>query len=155
MDEKNNEILEKYPKGSRESLIPMLQDIQEAYGYLSEQAVVEVGRYLDLPSGKIYGLATFYNQFRFKPLGQYHICFCHGTSCHVTGAEEVRKKLEKKLRISPGETTRDGKFSLELTACMGACHLSPVIRINGNYHTRVKPDEVGDIIDSCIEERED
>lgn len=151
MDGETNDILLKYSKGVRDSLIPILQDIQDQYGYLSEQAIVEVGRYLDLPSGKIYGLATFYNQFRFEPPGQYHVCLCHGTSCHVTGAGDVRKELEKKLRIKPGETTRDGKFSLDLTACMGACHLSPLIRVNGKYHTGVNPGDVKEIMESYIE----
>jgi NADH:ubiquinone oxidoreductase subunit E len=83
MDEQTSAILEKYPKGHRDCLIPILQDIQEEYGYLSEVSVIEVGRYLDLPSSKIFGLATFYNQFRFVPRGQFHIRSCHGTSCHV------------------------------------------------------------------------
>ncbi len=155
MDGKTNDILRKYPKGARDSLIPILQDIQDQEGYLSEQSIVEVGRYLNLPSGKIYGLATFYNQFRFEPPGQYHVCMCQGTSCHVTGAGDVRKELEKKMRLKPGETTRDGKFSLEYTACMGACHLSPLIRVNDRYHTRVAPGDVKGILNSFIEGEEE
>lgn len=150
MDDQTSQILARYPKGQRDCLIPILQDIQDEYGFLSEAAVTEVGRYLDLPSGKIYGLATFYNQFRFEPVGRYHVTLCHGTSCHVTGASDVLKELVKKLKISPGETTRDGMFSLELVSCMGACHLSPLIRVNESYHTRLEPGSISDIIDSYI-----
>jgi NADH:ubiquinone oxidoreductase subunit E len=150
MDEQTSAILEKYPKGHRDCLIPILQDIQEEYGYLSEVSVIEVGRYLDLPSSKIFGLATFYNQFRFVPRGQFHIRSCHGTSCHVNRASEIGKELEKTLRIKPGQTTRDGMFSLEHVACMGACHLAPLIQVNDYYHTKIKPGDIIEIIDSYI-----
>jgi NADH:ubiquinone oxidoreductase subunit E len=96
MDDQTSVILARYPRGHRDCLIPILQDIQEEYGYLSESSVIEVGRYLGLPSSKIFGLATFYNQFRFEPRGRFHIRLCHGTSCHVTGAaSEIIKELEK------------------------------------------------------------
>ena len=150
MDEQTSAILAKYPKGHRDCLIPILQDIQEEYGYLSEVSLVEVGRYLDLPSSKIFGLATFYNQFRFVPRGQFHIRSCHGTSCHVNGASEIGKELEKTLRIKPGQTTRDGMFSLELVACMGVCHLAPLIQVNDHYYTKIKTGDIKEIIDSHI-----
>lgn len=150
MDNQTSEILARYPQGHKDCLIPVLQDIQEAYGYLSESSVIEVGRHLDLPSSKIFGLATFYNQFRFEPRGRFHVSLCRGTSCHVAAAPEVLRELEKKLKISPGETTRDGMFSLEVTACMGACHLSPLIRVNDNYHTKLEPGSISDIIDTYI-----
>ncbi len=154
MDDQISHILARYPKGHREGLIPILQDIQEKFGYLTESSVSEVGRYLDLPSSKIFGLATFYNQFRFDPPGRYHISLCHGTSCHVTGTVEIIKELEKLLKIGPGQTTRDGTFSLELTACMGACHLAPLIRVNDNYHIKLEPGNIKDILDSYIEGEE-
>jgi NADH:ubiquinone oxidoreductase subunit E len=133
MEEQTIAILAKYPRGHRDCLIPILQDIQEEYGFLSETSVVEVSRHLDLPSSKIFGLATFYNQFRFEPKGKYHIRLCNGTACHVNESASVLKELEKKLKIKPGQTTRDGMFSLELIACMGACHLSPMIQVNDKY----------------------
>lgn len=151
MEEQTSAILEKYPRGHRDCLIPVLQDLQEQFGYISETSVVEVGRYLDLPSGKIYGLASFYNQFRFEPLGRFHIRLCHGTSCHVSDATSIFNELKKRLEISPGQTTRDGMFSLELVACMGACHLAPLIEVNGNYHTGLEPGDIKEIIDSYIE----
>lgn len=150
MNEQTTAILSKYPKGHRDCLIPILQDIQEQYGYLSETSIVEVSRYLDLPSSKVFSLATFYNQFRFEPLGKFHIRLCHGTSCHVNGTSDIIRELEKKLKIIPGQTTRDGIFSLEIVACMGACHLSPLIQVNDNYHTKIKSGDIKDIIDSYI-----
>ncbi len=153
MDDRISLILSGYPRGHRDCLIPILQDIQDQYGYLSESSVIEVGQYLDLPSSKIFGLASFYNQFRFEPRGRFHISLCKGTSCHVAGASEIARELEKKLKIGPGETTRDGTFSLELVACMGACHLAPLIRVNDNYHAKLSSRNIKGIIDSYIEGR--
>lgn len=150
MVEQTSDILSRYPKGHRDCLIPILQDIQEEFGFIPESSIVEVSRYLNLPSGKIFGLASFYNQFRFEPRGRYHIQFCHGTSCHVNRAADIIGELQKRLLIQPGQTTRDGMFSLEYVACMGACHQAPLIRVNENYHTRLKPGEIPDIIDSYI-----
>ncbi|HDJ34534.1 MAG TPA: NADH-quinone oxidoreductase subunit NuoE [Bacteroidetes bacterium] len=131
------EILREYPKNGRSNLIPILQEIQERQGYLSREAVKEVGEYLSLPASKIFGVATFYNQFRFEPRGKYHIQVCRGTACHVLGSATVLEELEKTLKIKPGQTTRDGLFSLEVVACIGACGLAPVISINGEFHARV------------------
>jgi NADH-quinone oxidoreductase E subunit len=150
MNDQTTAILAKYPRGHRDCLIPILQDVQEQYGFLSESSIVEVGRYLDLPSSKVFGLATFYNQFRFEPKGRFHVRLCNGTACHVTGSAEVLKELKKKLRIMEGQTTRDGTFSLELTACMGACHLSPIIQVNESFHTKIDPGSIKDIVDSYI-----
>ncbi|MFO7924794.1 MAG: NADH-quinone oxidoreductase subunit NuoE [Bacteroidales bacterium] len=154
MDERTSLILSHYPKGHRDFLIPILQDIQEQYGYLSESSVIEVGNYLDLPSSKIFGLATFYNQFRFEPRGRFHIRLCHGTTCHVNNSGNILKELKKILGINPGETTRDGMYSLEIAACMGACHLSPLIQVNDQYHTKIEPESIRDILDSYTEGEE-
>jgi len=154
MEEQISAKLDKYPRGQRDCLIPILQDIQEEFGYIPESSFVQVGRYLDLPSSKIYGLATFYNQFRFEPKGRFHIQLCHGTSCHVNTAADILKELRKILRIEPGQTTRDGMFSMELVACMGACHLAPLIRVNEQFHTRLEPGNIKEIIDSYIEGEE-
>jgi NADH-quinone oxidoreductase E subunit len=150
MDQQTLAILAKYPRSQRDGLIPILQDIQDQFGFLSETSIIEVGRHLDLPSSKIYGLATFYNQFRFEPRGRFHIRLCHGTACHVIGSSNVLKELEKHLRISAGQTSRDGAFSLELTACMGACHLSPLLQVNDKFHTKIDPANIREIIDSYI-----
>ncbi len=127
-------IVRKYPSGRRDALIPLLQDVQAAHGYLSRDAVVRVGRHLRLPASKVYGVATFYNQFRFQPLGRYHIQLCRGTACHVKGSQQALAAIQRTLQIAPGQTTKDGLFSLEVVACLGACGLAPVMAVNGEFH---------------------
>lgn len=141
------EILREYPENGRSNLIPILQEIQERQGYLSPEAVKEVGEYLSLPTSKIFGVATFYNQFRFEPKGKYHIQVCRGTACHVLGSATVLEELEKTLKIKAGQTTRDGLFSLEVVACIGACGLAPVISVNGEFHARVTAASIHQIIE--------
>ncbi len=141
------QILTEYAGSGRESLIPILQKIQDAEGYLSRRAVVEVGKELDMPASKIYGVATFYNQFRFEPLGKYHIQVCRGTACHVLGSATVLEEMEKILKVKAGQTTRDGLFSIEVVACIGACGLAPVICVNGEFHAKVTKDSLRGIIE--------
>ena len=141
-----SDILDRYPDAGRDALIPLLQDIQDAEGYLSRDAVTAVGHHLDLPVSKIYGVATFYNQFRFQAPGQFHVQVCRGTACHVKGSAALLDVLRHELQIEPDETTRDGVFSLEVVACIGACGLAPVITVNGEFHGRVTPDDVRTII---------
>lgn len=136
------EIVESRKEVGRDSLIPILQEIQDQDGYLSEKSVAEVGRKLGIPTSKIYGVATFYNQFRFEPKGKYHVQVCRGTACHVLGSATVLEELEKKLRVKAGETTRDGLFSIEVVACIGACGLAPVICVNGEFHAKVTEDSL-------------
>ncbi|MCX6230662.1 MAG: NADH-quinone oxidoreductase subunit NuoE [Bacteroidetes bacterium] len=141
-------ILEKHGKVKRDSLIPILQEIQEAEGYLSEAAIVEVGTSMKIPASKIYGVATFYNQFRFSPKGKYNILVCRGTACHVLGSSTVLKEIEKYLKIKAGQTSKDGLFSIEVVACIGACGLAPVICINGEFHAKVTSESIKKIIDN-------
>lgn len=141
-------LLERYPNASRDSLIPILQEVQEELGYLSRDAVVEIGKHLRLPASKIYGVATFYNQFRFQPQGRNHIQVCRGTACHVKGSAAILDALKRELKIEAGQTTRDGEFSLEVVACIGACGLAPVICVNGEFHAGVTTQSVGKILDS-------
>lgn len=141
-------ILARYPVGVRENLIAILQDVQEAQGYLSRPAVASIARHLNLSAGKVYGVATFYNQFRFENTGKYHIMLCRGTACHVKGSAAVLEFLEDYLQIHPGETTEDGLFSLEVTACLGACGLAPVMSINGEIHACVNEDRIRSILDA-------
>lgn len=140
-------ILSEYANSGRESLIPILQKIQDEEGFLSRNAVIEVGKTLDIPASQIYGVATFYNQFRFEALGKYHIQVCRGTACHVLGSATVLQELEKMLKIKAGQTTRDGLFSMEVVACIGACGLAPVICVNGEFHAKVTREELQGIID--------
>jgi len=137
-----NSVIEKFPTAKREYLIPMLQEIQEKQGYISREAIQLIGRYLNLPASKIYGVATFYNQFRFNPPGKYHIQICRGTACHVKGSSKLMDTLVRELNIKSGQTTRDGLFSLEVVACLGACGLAPVVCINGEFHANVTSEEL-------------
>ena len=131
------EILAGYPNAQRDSLIPILQDVQEKQGYLSREALEIVGKALNVPISRIYGVATFYNQFRFTPQGRFHIQVCRGTACHVKGSLAILETIKRELKIESGETTRDGLFSLEVVACIGACGLAPVINIGGHFHANL------------------
>lgn len=141
-------ILAQYDKSGRDSLIPLLQEIQEKEGYLSEEAIVKTGKKLKIPTSKIYGVATFYNQFRFEPVGKYHIQVCRGTACHVLGSATVLQVLESNLRVKAGQTTRDGLFSIEVVACIGACGLAPVICINGEFYANMTSEKIKEIIET-------
>lgn len=143
------EIFNDYSDSSRDSLIPILQDIQTQEGYLSKESIIEVGSHLNMPSSKIYGVATFYNQFKFQPNGKYHIQVCRGTACHVLGSATVLQELEKQLKIKAGQTTRDQLFSLEIVACIGACGLAPVISVNGEFHANVDAGKLKNILEDC------
>jgi len=145
-------ILEGHPDAGRDHLIPILQEIQEAEGYLSKEAIMRVGTALHLPASKIFGVATFYNMFRFQPKGEHHVMVCRGTACHVKGSKRVLDQVTRTLRIEPGQTTRDGRFSLEVVACMGACGLAPVVNINGQFHAKATPLKLQRILDECREQ---
>jgi NADH-quinone oxidoreductase E subunit len=149
-----DDILKKYPEAGRDALIPILQDVQDVQGFLSKDAVVRIGEYLKLPPSKIYGVATFYNQFRFQPQGKFHIQVCRGTACHVKGSAAVLDRLQRELGVSSGETTRDGLFSLEVVACIGACGLAPVISVNGEFHAKLTPDSVADVLNEYRQKAE-
>jgi NADH:ubiquinone oxidoreductase subunit E len=144
-------ILEAWPRAKREDLIPILQKAQEECGYLSREMVIQIGEHLKLPSSKIYGVATFYNQFRFQPKGKYHILVCRGTACHVKGSRKSLDMVTKLLNLKPGQTSRDKLFSLEVVACMGACGLAPVVNINGEFYAKVTPRKLASIIAECRE----
>jgi len=139
-------IVENHPGAGRDSLIGILQEVQEAEGYVSRDAVARIGQHLGLASSKVYGVATFYNQFRFNPPGKFHIQVCRGTACHVLGSKEVLDAVCRELEIAPGQTTRDGLFSLEVVACIGACGQAPVISINGEFHAKVAPKKVARVL---------
>lgn len=132
----------------RHELIPRLQCLQEEAGYLSREVLEQLAFELELPLSKIYGVATFYNQFRFQPKGRFPIAVCRGTACHVKGSAAVLQALRRELKIEPGETTRDGLFSLEVVACIGACGLAPVIAIGDEFHGGLKGEEVPALIRS-------
>jgi NADH-quinone oxidoreductase subunit E len=150
--QKIEEILEQFPQIKRNALIPLLQAVQDEFGYISEEAVSRIGKHLSLPTSKVYGLATFYNQFSFSPRGHFHIVLCNGSSCHMSGAGELISEISKLLDIQDGETTRDGLFSLEVQSCIGACGQSPVLAIDGEYHSGISVKEVREIINQYRED---
>lgn len=146
---KLDEILSTY-QGKRGVLIPVLQEAQEIYGYLSQEVLQKVSQKLRIAPAEVYGVATFYSQFRLTPMGRHIIQICLGTACHVRGGAKVLETFEEKLEIKDGQTTSDGRFSLEIVACIGACGLAPVVSINGNVHGRLTSEVVGEIIEKYI-----
>ena len=126
----------------RSNLIPVLQIIQHKHRYLSLQAMQAVAEYLEISTSEVYGVASFYNQFRFHPPGKHQIRVCLGTACHVVGGDIVLENFERKLKIKEGETTSDREFSLERVACVGCCALAPVSVVDETVHGRMAPSKV-------------
>jgi len=127
-------VLSKYSENDPSALIPILQDIQDIHGYLPEQELKRVSTHSGLPMSRIYGVATFYNQFRLQPLGKYVIRVCRGTACHVKGSFDILTTLETELNIKAGETTKDMLFTIETVACIGACSIAPVIAVGEEFY---------------------
>jgi len=140
-----SKIMEKHPPG-QESLVPVLQDIQEEYGYLTEDAVAELSKRIGLSENEIYGVATFFKQFRFRPPGEHSLHVCLGTACHVRGGRQVMDEVQRRLKVEPGETTEDGTFDLERVACVGCCALAPVVVVDGEVHPRMMTKKVQALI---------
>jgi NADH-quinone oxidoreductase subunit E len=140
-------VLKKYSSAKRDYLIPVLQEVQQSDGYISMEAIKEVAKHFKISSSYVFGFATFYNQFRFEPIGKYHVMVCRGTACHVKGSLSCLNMVEEILKIKAGKTTKDGLFSIETVACMGACGLAPVININGEFHGSMTPDKLKKLID--------
>ncbi len=132
-------ILAKY-RGNKGALIPVLQEVQSELGYLSPDSLKTIAEGLAIPLSQVYGVATFYTQFRLKPIGQHLVRVCHGTACHVGGAEKVSAAIEAGLGIKDGETTADGKFTVESVACLGCCSLAPVMMVDNETFGRLTPE---------------
>ena len=124
-------------KGEREDLIPVLQRVQEQDGYLRPEAIRSISRWMKISENEIFGVATFYAQFRFHPPGEHHIKICLGTACHVRGGQEILAMTQARLDIKPGETTADGKYDLERVACLGCCALAPVVAFDDKFHSQM------------------
>jgi NADH-quinone oxidoreductase subunit E len=124
-------------KGEREDLIPVLQRLQELEGYLRPDAIRSISRWLKVSENEIFGVATFYAQFRFHPPGEHHIKICLGTACHVRGGQEILAMTQARLNVKPGETTADGKYDLERVACLGCCALAPVVAFDDKFHSQM------------------
>jgi NADH-quinone oxidoreductase subunit E len=138
----------------RASVIPILQDIQGKFGYLSVEGVDELARLIGVSPNEIYGVATFYAQFRFRPPGEHRIQVCLGTACHVRGGQQILKEMERRLGIKAGETTADGKFDLERVACLGCCALAPVVAVDGKVHARMTAKKIPSVLSQYQGERE-
>ena len=139
------EVLEQYDK-DRDSLIPVLQAVQGTFGYVSEDAVDGIAHYLDISQSSIYGVATFYTQFRFTRPGDHMIRVCLGTACHVKGGSQIMDEISRHLGIDAGETPPDYKFSLERVACFGSCALSPVVVVDDKVYGRMTPKKAKKIL---------
>ena len=144
MEHSLSEILSSY-KGTRGELIPILQRIQAKFSYLPEEAVAEVAEFCGVAESKVFGIASFYAQFRFAPLGRTQVMVCRGTACHVRGAPQVFDEVKRQLRIEEGETTPDLEYSLETVACIGCCALAPCLVINGKVESTMTPRKVKDL----------
>jgi NADH:ubiquinone oxidoreductase subunit E len=142
---KTKEIVKKHGR-DKSGLIAILQDIQEEYKYLPQEALCTVGVELDIPASRIYEVATFYNTFSLNPRGQYLVEVCAGTACHVQGAFNLMDRMQRDLDIKCGETTKDNMFTLEEVRCLGCCSLAPVVRIGGNIHPYLTQDEIPRIL---------
>lgn len=129
-------VLGQFP-AERGSLIPILQGVQASLGYISSQAVWEISQALRLSESQVYGVASFYSQFRFTSPGQHRYQVCLGTACHVRGGQELLDTLELQLGIREGETTADGKFEIDRVACLGCCALAPVIKVGDRIHAQM------------------
>ena len=144
-DPKLEEILTKYEK-DKSNLIQILNEVQEYYGYVPAKAQEAISKYLDMEMAEIYGVITFYSRFTLKPKGKYNVAVCLGTACFVKGSEKLLDTAKEALKIKEGETTADGKFSLEATRCIGACGLAPVFTVNDEVYGKATPELMKKVI---------
>lgn len=147
MDEQMESILSGYAGESME-LIPILQQVQSVYGYLPEAAMRRVSKFLNEPESSVYGVATFYEQFRFTPMGKNKITVCRGTACHVRGAQQLIETVENRLGIKEGETTEDQEYTLETAACIGCCALAPCVMVNDEVEAKLTPKKMDNFLTS-------
>jgi NADH-quinone oxidoreductase subunit E len=138
-------IIKKYD-GDKTAMIAILQDVQEEFRYLPKEALSSISKQMEVPLTRIYEIATFYNAFSLKPRGRNLVEVCAGTACHVQGAANLMDRIERDLKISCGETTKDKKFTLEEVRCLGCCSLAPVARISGNIHPNLTQDQIPKVL---------
>ncbi|MBA7620820.1 NADH-quinone oxidoreductase subunit 2 [subsurface metagenome] len=141
MKKRFNKLLDQW-KGQKGGVIPLLQGTQDIYGYLAQEYMEAIAMVAGKSPAEIYGVATFYAQFRFQPRGKHTIKVCHGTACHVSGADSLDTVLQKELGISTGETSKDGLFTEERVACLGCCSLAPVVMIDQEVYGRLTGDKL-------------
>ncbi len=138
--------------GKDGSLITILQKTQEIFGYLPQEALMRISLETGIAPAKIMGVATFYTQFRLKPVGKYLVMVCQGTACHVNSSEKIAAALADELEIADGETTKDGLFTLKNVACLGCCSLAPAMMINDRVYGSLTPDKVREIVRELAKE---
>ena len=146
MKQKLVDIINKH-QGEKGALIPVLHEAQQLYGYLPIEVQEIIAEELDIPLTEVYGVATFYSQFTLKPKGKYKIGVCLGTACYVRGSQQIVDRLCEELGIQVGETTEDGKFTVEATRCVGACGLAPVLMVNEDVYGRLVEDDIPKILE--------
>ena len=134
-------------EGQESDLIPLLQRVQGRKGYISSEAIEEISRFLRISENQIYGVASFYSQFRFTPPGRHHIRVCLGTACHVRGGGVLVDALQRTLDVAPGQTTADRRFDLERVACLGCCALAPVMQVDGDIYSRMTVIRLAEILE--------
>ncbi len=140
-------ILKKYQNKQNEA-IHCLQEVQECFGYVPEEFLSEISKALNVPEAELYGIITFYALFRLTPKAKYNIDVCMGTACFIQGADGLVEELERTLDIKMGESTKDGKFALTNTRCVGCCGMAPVLTVNGEVHGKVKRDQIKGILEN-------
>ena len=138
-------ILSKYTN-DKSNLIQILNEVQEKFGYVPTIAQEEIAKYLGIEVAEVYGVVTFYSRFTLKPKGKYAISVCMGTACFVKGGEQILERVKQKLGIEEGQTTEDGKFSIDATRCIGACGLAPVFTVNEEVYGKATPQKVDEVI---------
>jgi len=140
------QLRSRFPAGFESSLVlPCVRRIQEDRGYVSDEDIAELAKYLGVPQIQIEEVLSFYTMFRRKPIGRWHLQFCHNVSCSMNGAERILEHVEQKLQLKPGQTTPDGRFTLSVVECLGSCGTAPMMMVNEGYHenlTRAKVDEL-------------
>ena len=144
--QKLGDILSQY-RGESSDLIPILQAAQESFGYLPEEVMAGIAKFLQLSASTVYGVSTFYAQFKFVPMGKRVIQVCRGTACHVRGADRILQEFERRLGIKPGETTEDLEYTLETVACVGACALAPTLMVNRKVQGKMTTTRVREMLD--------
>lgn len=135
----------------KDNLIQILNEVQEKFGYVPEEAQIKISEFLKIPMAEIYGVITFYSRFTLEPKGEYTISVCLGTACYVKGSQKILDRLKERLKIEPGQTTEDGKISLDTTRCVGACGLAPVFTVNGDVYGKATVKKLDEVLDSLHE----
>ena len=153
LSEEMKELLQKYSQ-EKSNLIQILNEVQEKYGYIPKQSQIEISNYLNIPMAEIYGVITFYSRFTLKPKGKYNISVCLGTACFVKGSQALLDRLKERLQIQEGETTPDGKFSIDATRCVGACGLAPVFTVNNEVYGKATVKKLDEVLDEYMKKED-